>query len=124
MNKYPWQFVLYLWLYFLICYLFTGEEQIEDGKKVENTETKKDDSKFDRVKRAAVTAISAAAVKAKLLANQEEDQIRQLAAFLIEKQVNLITKQALILLLIVDFGSSTLCLVVSICCSCISWKPS
>ena len=111
MNKYPWQFVLYLWLYFLICYLFTGEEQIEDGKKVENTETKKDDSKFDRVKRAAVTAISAAAVKAKLLANQEEDQIRQLAAFLIEKQVNLITKQALISLLIVDFGSLNLCMV-------------
>ena len=77
-----------------------------------------------RVKRAALKAISAAAVKAKLLANQEEDQIRQLAAFFIEKQVNLITKQALILLLIVDFGSSTLCLVVSICCSCISWKPS
>ena len=80
MNKYPWQFVLYLWLYFLICYLFTGEEQIEDGKKVqlETTETKKDDNKYDRVKRAAVTAISAAAVKAKLLANLEEDQVRQL----------------------------------------------
>ena len=126
MNKYPWQFVLYLWLYFLICYLFTGEEQIEDGKKVqlETTETKKDDNKYDRVKRAAVTAISAATVKAKLLANQEEDQIRQLAAFLIEKQVNLITKEALILLLIVDFGSFDFMYGVSICCSCISWKPS
>ena len=126
MNKYPWQFVLYLWLYFLICYLFTGEEQIEDGKKVqlETIETKKDDNKYDRVKRAAVTAISAATVKAKLLANQEEDQIRQLAAFLIEKQVNLITKEALILLLIVDFGSFDFMYGVSICCSCISWKPS
>ena len=77
-----------------------------------------------RVKRAAVTAISAAVVKAKLLANQEEDQIRRLAAFLIEKQVNLITKPALILLLIVDFGSSDFMYGVSICCSCISWKPS
>ena len=104
----------------------TGEEQIEDGKKVqlETTETKKDDNKYDRVKRAAVTAISAATVKAKLLANQEEDQIRQLAAFLIEKQVNLITKEALILLLIVDFGSFDFMYGVSICCSCISWKPS
>ena len=42
---------------------------------------------MDRMNRAAVSAISAAAVKAKLLANQEEDQIRQLSTLLIEKQV-------------------------------------
>lgn len=47
------------------------------------------DHDMDKMKRAAVSAISAAAVKAKLLANQEEDQIRQLAASLIEKQVYL-----------------------------------
>jgi hypothetical protein len=67
-------------------FFFAGEDQIEDGKKQETIEIKKE-NKIDRVKRAAVTAISAVAVKAKLLANQEEDQIRQLAAFLIEKQV-------------------------------------
>lgn len=47
----------------------------------------KDDNKIDKIKRAAVSALSAAAVKAKFLANQEEDQIRHLAASLIEKQV-------------------------------------
>uniref|UniRef100_A0A0E0D5V1 SWIRM domain-containing protein n=1 Tax=Oryza meridionalis TaxID=40149 RepID=A0A0E0D5V1_9ORYZ len=38
-----------------------------------------------RLKRAAATAISAAAVKAKLLADHEEEQIRQLAALMIDK---------------------------------------
>lgn len=47
----------------------------------------KDSHNIDRVKRAASTAVSAAAVKAKLLADQEEDQIRQLASMLIDKQV-------------------------------------
>lgn len=47
----------------------------------------KDDHNIDKVKCAASTAISAAAVKAKLLADQEEDQIRQLASMLIDKQV-------------------------------------
>ncbi|KAL4364311.1 hypothetical protein GQ457_04G002220 [Hibiscus cannabinus] len=49
------------------------------------TETQ-DDSSIDKVKRVAVTSISAAAVKAKLLADEEEDQIRQLTTSLIEKQ--------------------------------------
>ncbi|KAL4279219.1 hypothetical protein GQ457_03G002820 [Hibiscus cannabinus] len=49
------------------------------------TETK-DDSSIEKLKFAAVTALSAAAVKAKLLADQEEDQIRQLTTSLIEKQ--------------------------------------
>lgn len=46
-----------------------------------------DDPCVDRIKRAALTALSAAAVKSKLLADQEEDEVRQLATFLIEKQV-------------------------------------
>lgn len=41
-----------------------------------------------KVRQAAITAVSAAAVKAKLLADQEEDQIRLLATLLVEKQVN------------------------------------
>ncbi|KAK8626831.1 hypothetical protein V6N13_134461 [Hibiscus sabdariffa] len=49
------------------------------------TETK-DDCSIEKLKFAAVTALSAAAVKAKLLADQEEDQIRQLTTSLIEKQ--------------------------------------
>nr|XP_043620572.1 SWI/SNF complex subunit SWI3D [Erigeron canadensis] len=47
----------------------------------------KDNSSMHKLTRAAVTAISAAAVKAKLLADQEEDHIRQLATALVEKQL-------------------------------------
>lgn len=47
----------------------------------------KNDLDIDKIKRAAVTALSAAAVKAKYLADQEEDQIRLLTTALIEKQV-------------------------------------
>ncbi|KAL3515182.1 hypothetical protein ACH5RR_022084 [Cinchona calisaya] len=47
----------------------------------------KEDLAADKMKRAAVTALSAAAVKARLLANQEEEQIRGLATLLIEKQL-------------------------------------
>ena len=63
-------------------------DEIKEGKN-ENCDSteRKGDSNIDRVKRAAVTVLSAAAVKAKLLADQEEDQIRQLTASLIEKQV-------------------------------------
>nr|GMD85744.1 SWI/SNF complex subunit SWI3D [Ipomoea batatas] len=43
---------------------------------------------IDKIKHAAVTALSAAAVKAKFLAEQEEDQIRMLATSLIEKQLH------------------------------------
>jgi SWI/SNF related-matrix-associated actin-dependent regulator of chromatin subfamily C len=49
--------------------------------------TAKPDDSLTRLKRAAATAISAAAVKAKLLAEQEEDQIRRLAALVVEKLV-------------------------------------
>ncbi|CAL9021981.1 unnamed protein product, partial [Prunus brigantina] len=66
-----------------------SEDQTNDGKseKHDTAETKVD-QKIDKLKHAAVSAISAAAVKAKLLAEQEEDQIRQLAAMLIEKQLH------------------------------------
>ncbi|KAJ6707866.1 SWI/SNF COMPLEX-RELATED [Salix viminalis] len=53
-----------------------------------DSEVIKDDNSIDKLKRAAISALSAAAVKAKLLANQEEDQIRELAASLIEKQLH------------------------------------
>lgn len=49
----------------------------------------KNDLDIDKIKRAAVTALSAAAVKAKYLADQEEDQIRLLTISLIEKQVTM-----------------------------------
>ncbi|XP_068324343.1 SWI/SNF complex subunit SWI3D-like isoform X1 [Pyrus communis] len=72
-----------------ICLYFPGEDQTKDGKieKHDSTETKVG-QKIDKLKLAAVSAVSAAAVKAKLLAEQEEDQIRQLAAMLVEKQVH------------------------------------
>ncbi|XP_031494682.1 SWI/SNF complex subunit SWI3D [Nymphaea colorata] len=41
-----------------------------------------------KVRRAAIAALSAAAVKAKLLADQEEEQIRQLCSFVIERQLH------------------------------------
>ncbi|CAN6482096.1 unnamed protein product [Victoria cruziana] len=41
-----------------------------------------------KIRRAAISALSAAAVKAKLLADQEEEQIRQLCSFVIEKQLH------------------------------------
>lgn len=62
-----------------------GEAGATDCGNV-NKDTK-DDPSMHNLTRAAVTAISAAAVKAKLLADQEEDHIRQLATSLVEKQV-------------------------------------
>ncbi|XP_043713043.1 SWI/SNF complex subunit SWI3D [Telopea speciosissima] len=73
----------------------TGDNTDQDKKKLLDCKSEncnlmetKDHHYVDKVKRAAITAISAAAVKAKLLAKQEEDQIRQLTTFLIEKQVH------------------------------------
>lgn len=67
-----------------------GEDHAENGTEIKNEGTKtKQDSNFDKVKRAAVSTLAAAAVKAKLLANQEEDQIRLLTSSLIEKQVSM-----------------------------------
>ncbi|CAJ1933486.1 unnamed protein product [Sphenostylis stenocarpa] len=66
----------------------TGNDHADNGAKMEDNETKtKQDSNFEKMKRAAVSTLAAAAVKAKLLANQEEDQIRQLTSLLIEKQL-------------------------------------
>ncbi|PPR90503.1 hypothetical protein GOBAR_AA30176 [Gossypium barbadense] len=64
-------------------------DKIEEGKSKNHDSTEREDnSSIDKLKRAAVTALSAAAVKAKLLADQEEDQIRQLTTSLIEKQLH------------------------------------
>ncbi|XP_045819698.1 SWI/SNF complex subunit SWI3D [Trifolium pratense] len=64
------------------------EDHARNGKEVKNDGTKtKQDSSVEKLKRAAVSTLAAAAVKAKLLANQEEDQIRQLTSLLIEKQL-------------------------------------
>ncbi|KAG9155622.1 hypothetical protein Leryth_017048 [Lithospermum erythrorhizon] len=63
------------------------------GTRVPNDDNNEDpsvcktDSSVDKLKQAAVTALSAAAVKAKVLARQEEEQIQQLSALLIENQL-------------------------------------
>lgn len=72
---------------FLIFTSLPGEDQIKEVIKENNSTGAEEDRYIDKLKCAAVTAISAAAVKAKLLADQEEDQIQQLATSLIEKQV-------------------------------------
>ncbi|KAJ6402799.1 hypothetical protein OIU84_014829 [Salix udensis] len=67
----------------------TADEVPKDSNiEKPDSEVIKDDNSIDKLKRAAISALSAAAVKAKLLANQEEDQIRELAASLIEKQLH------------------------------------
>ncbi|CAN1173138.1 SWI/SNF complex subunit SWI3D [Linum perenne] len=66
----------------------TDEDQKDSTTEKPDDEGTKDSSKIDKLKRAGAAALSAAAVKAKLLANQEEDQIRQLAAVMIEKQLH------------------------------------
>ncbi|XP_055815715.1 SWI/SNF complex subunit SWI3D isoform X2 [Solanum dulcamara] len=66
----------------------TGAGEVKgtvDGRK--DPLKTKNDLDIDKIKRAAVTALSAAAVKAKYLADQEEDQIRLLTIALIEKQL-------------------------------------
>ncbi|CAI9294686.1 unnamed protein product [Lactuca saligna] len=61
-------------------------KNVKKKKQAPEAETKNDQN-IHNMTRAAVTAISAAAVKAKLLADREEDQIRKLATSLIEKQL-------------------------------------
>ncbi|XP_038721238.1 SWI/SNF complex subunit SWI3D-like isoform X2 [Tripterygium wilfordii] len=65
-----------------------GEDQIKDSKMDRHgcTETK-DMQDIDKLKRAAASAISAAAVKAEVLAEQEEEEIRQLVASMIENYI-------------------------------------
>ncbi|EOA15972.1 hypothetical protein CARUB_v10004067mg [Capsella rubella] len=65
-----------------------GENPNKEGKKEKDVcEGTKDKHNIEKLKRAAISAISAAAVKANNLAKQEEDQIRQLSGSLIEKQL-------------------------------------
>ncbi|KAL5715216.1 hypothetical protein ACHQM5_017068 [Ranunculus cassubicifolius] len=74
----------------------TGSNTGDCGVKTVECESEKtgvlsktrDDDNVDKLKRAALTALSAAAVKSKLLADQEEEEIRKLATFLIEKQLH------------------------------------
>ncbi|KAL0356721.1 UNVERIFIED_CONTAM: SWI/SNF complex subunit SWI3D [Sesamum calycinum] len=69
------------------------EDNTGDGEAKECGSDKKEpivnkrDLDKNKLQRAAITALSAAAVKAKLLADQEEDQILQLSSSLIEKQL-------------------------------------
>lgn len=68
--------------------MFAGENLNKEGSKEKNVcAGKKDKHNSGKLKRAAISALSAAAVKAKHLAKLEEDQIRQLSGSLIEKQV-------------------------------------
>lgn len=67
----------------------SNQTSLETGNIEEPNSNKNfavDNDSLQRLQRAAATAISASAVKAKLLAQQEEDQIRRLAALVIEKQ--------------------------------------
>ncbi|CAD5183706.1 unnamed protein product [Musa acuminata subsp. malaccensis] len=64
------------------------KESCNNDEKIFNPTAVDDDLKIDRLKRAAVTALSAAAVKAKLLAKLEEDEIRKLVSLIIEKQLH------------------------------------
>ncbi|KAK7351845.1 hypothetical protein VNO77_11579 [Canavalia gladiata] len=66
-----------------------GEDHTENGTKVKDDGKKaKNDNNFKKLKCTALSTLAAAAVKAKILADQEEDQIRQLASLLIEKQLH------------------------------------
>ncbi|KAK7310639.1 hypothetical protein RJT34_08261 [Clitoria ternatea] len=66
-----------------------GGDPTENGTKVKDGGKKaKRDNNFEKVKQAAVSVLAAAAVKGKILADQEEDRIRQLASLLIEKQLH------------------------------------
>lgn len=62
---------------------------MKDGDSIEE----QNHDNINRLKRAACTALSAAVVKAKLLANQEEDQIRRLVSVMLEKQMHKIEKK-------------------------------
>ncbi|KAK6916553.1 SWIRM domain [Dillenia turbinata] len=65
-----------------------GENRAKKECKTKGDPTKTKDHDMDKLKRAATTALIAAAVKAKLFADQEEDQIRRLTTHIIEKQLH------------------------------------
>ncbi|KAI3441309.1 uncharacterized protein J3R85_002585, partial [Psidium guajava] len=66
----------------------TTEDQLKDRKKGDHERAATKYDTMDKLKRAAASALSAAAVKAKLLADREVDQIRHLAILLVEKQLH------------------------------------
>ncbi|CAL9151206.1 unnamed protein product [Musa hybrid cultivar] len=63
-------------------------ESHSDDEKNSDPTGVDDDHNIDRLKRAAVTALSAAALKAKLLAKLEENEILKLVSLVIEKQLH------------------------------------
>ena len=63
----------------------SSEEKLSNANA--NNGNEEDSKEVARLKRAATTALAAAAVKYKFLAKQEEDQIRKLVTVIIEKQV-------------------------------------
>lgn len=62
-------------------------ENVAVNEEKGSTVTANQYDSITRLKRAAATAISAAAVKAKFLGDQEEYQIKRLTALMIEKLV-------------------------------------
>lgn len=77
-------FIYSLCIFILIS---ATEDQLKDGKNGDHEHAATKYDSMDKLKRAAASALSAAAVKAKLLADREVDQIRHLAILLAEKQV-------------------------------------
>lgn len=72
----------------MVTFNDVGDKEAKDTKNEnEKSVDTEGDPSLHKLTRAAVTAISAAAVKAKFLADQEEDQIRKLVTSLVEKQV-------------------------------------
>lgn len=81
------------WLYYHLYMVLTGKDDPEQTCSASEKQCRvgssevEDSNSLDKMKHAAVTALSGAAVKAKLLANQEEEHIRQLVAEVIDNQV-------------------------------------
>ncbi|GAB2246705.1 hypothetical protein Droror1_Dr00006587 [Drosera rotundifolia] len=65
----------------------SGDAKIKDLNHGEEKEEVKDNHSIEKLRGAAISTVAAAVVKAKLLAEQEEDEIKQLAAILIDKQL-------------------------------------
>ncbi|CAA6657585.1 unnamed protein product [Spirodela intermedia] len=60
---------------------------VSNGERDSKSHKTEDEASIAKIRRAAVSALSAAAVNAKLLVDQEENQIRHLASLVIEKQL-------------------------------------
>lgn len=76
---------------YLFGYLCTVNADDGETKKCadekKEIQVTKDDLEIEKLKNAAVTALSGVAVKSKFLADQEEEEILKLSTFVIEKQV-------------------------------------